>query len=144
MARRPSGREEMIAANRARARARGNQNRVSPSKVQNKTAEQASDAQNTSTNTNDGPTVFRYPVRALDENTDMLLIRIFSYKGDPSDAFGIEDFLKGGKIKHIGNLNYLNILLFTTMSKAVARMFSSSSCISLTTMSQHCNKKQGG
>ena len=101
MARRPSGREEMIAANRARARARGNQNRVSPSKVQNKTAEQASDAQNTSTNTNDGPTVFRYPVRALDENTDMLLIRIFSYKGDPSDAFGIEDFLKGGKINPI-------------------------------------------
>ena len=37
MAIRPSGREEMIAANRARARARGNQNRVSPSKVQNKT-----------------------------------------------------------------------------------------------------------
>ena len=101
MARRPSGREEMIAANRARARARGNQNRVSPSKVQNKTPEQASDAQNTSTNTNDGPTVFRYPVRALDENTDMLLIRIFSYKGDPSDAFGIEDFLKGGKINPI-------------------------------------------
>ena len=90
MAIRPSGREEMIAANRARARARGNQNRVSPSKVQNKTAEQASDAQNTSTNTNDGPTVFRYPVRALDENTDMLLIRIFSYKGDPSDAFGLD------------------------------------------------------
>ena len=101
MAIRPSGREEMIAANRARARARGNQNRVSPSKVQNKTPEQASDAQNTSTNTNDGPTVFRYPVRALDENTDMLLIRIFSYKGDPSDAFGIEDFLKDGKINPI-------------------------------------------
>ena len=101
MAIRPSGREEMIAANRARARARGNQNRVSPSKVQNKTAEQASDAQNTKTNTNDGPTVFRYPVRALDENTDMLLIRIFSYKGDPSKAFGIEDFLKDGKINPI-------------------------------------------
>ena len=99
MAIRPSGREEMIAANRARAR--GNQNRVSPSKVANKTPEQASDAQNTKTNTNDGPTAFRYPLKALDEHTDMLLIRIFSYKGDPSDAFGIEDFLKDGKINPI-------------------------------------------
>ena len=99
MAIRPSGREEMIAANRARAR--GNQNRVSPSKVANKTPEQASDAQNTKTNTNDGPTVFRYPLKALDEHTDMLLIRIFSYKGDPSQAFGIEDFLKDGKINPI-------------------------------------------
>jgi len=88
MAIRPSGREEMIAANRARAR--GNQNRVSPSKVANKTPEQASDAQNTKTNTNDGPTAFRYPLKALDEHTDMLLIRIFSYKGDPSDAFGLD------------------------------------------------------
>lgn len=88
MAIRPSGREEMIAANRARAR--GNQNRVSPSKVANKTPEQASDAQDTKTNTNDGPTVFRYPLKALDEHTDMLLIRIFSYKGDPSDAFGLD------------------------------------------------------
>ena len=99
MAIRPSGREEMIAANRARAR--GNQNRVSPSKVANKTPEQASDAQNTKTNTNDGPTAFRYPLKALDEHTDMLLIRIFSYKGDPSQAFGIEDFLKDGKINPI-------------------------------------------
>ena len=99
MAIRPSGREEMIAANRARAR--GNQNRVSPSKVANKTPEQAADAQNTKTNTNDGPTAFRYPLKALDEHTDMLLIRIFSYKGDPNDAFGIEDFLKDGKINPI-------------------------------------------
>lgn len=99
MAIRPSGREEMIAANRARAR--GNQNRVSPSKVANKTPEQASDAQDTKTNTNDGPTAFRYPLKALDEHTDMLLIRIFSYKGDPSQAFGIDDFLKDGKINPI-------------------------------------------
>ena len=91
MAIRPSGREEMIAANRARAR--GNQNRVSPSKVANKTPEQASDAQNTKTNTNDGPTAFRYPLKALDEHTDMLLIRIFSYKGDPSDAFGLDNLV---------------------------------------------------
>ena len=102
MAIRPSGREEMIAANRARAR--GNQNRVSPSKVANKTPEQASDAQDTKTNTNDGPTVFRYPLKALDEHTDMLLIRIFSYKGEPSEAFGLSDFLKDGKINPIPTL----------------------------------------
>jgi len=86
-------REEMVAANISRARS--NQNRVSPSKVQAKSPKDAAKGQDTKTDTSDGPTVFRYPVKALDEHTDMLLIRIFSYVGDPNDAFGIKDFIGG-------------------------------------------------
>jgi len=84
-------REEMVAANISRARS--NQNRVSPSKVQAKSPKDAAKGQDTKTDTSDGPTVFRYPVKALDEHTDMLLIRIFSYRGDPSKAFGLEDLV---------------------------------------------------
>lgn len=84
----PSGRQEMLAANLARARS--NQSRVSPSKVETKSPQETAKKQDTKTNTDDGPTVFRYPLKALDEHTDMLLIRIFSYKGDPSQAFGLD------------------------------------------------------
>ena len=89
-------REEMVAANISRARS--NQNRVSPSKVQAKSPKDAAKGQDTKTDTSDGPTVFRYPVKALDENTDMLLIRIFSYRGDPSKAFGLDKLVTKTKV----------------------------------------------
>jgi len=108
MAIRPSGREEMVAANIARARS----NRIIPkpaAKAQDaaKSNEQGGGSKASPNKEDNGPEVYRYPYKALHDTTDALLISIYEPMRT-SDVFGLKDVFTAGNfdINKIGIPNF--------------------------------------
>jgi len=111
MAIRPSGREEMVAANIARARS----NRIIPkpaAKAQDaaKSNEQGGGSKASPNKEDNGPEVYRYPYKALHDTTDALLISIYEPMRT-SDVFGLKDVFTAGNfdINKIGIPNFSEV-----------------------------------
>lgn len=100
-----SGREEMIAANIARAKS----NRIVPkpaAKAQDaaKSNEQAGGSKASPNKEDSGPEVYRYPYKALHDTTDALLISIYEPLRD-EEVFGLKNvFQKEFDITKIGSI----------------------------------------